>query len=80
MHLIPEKRSFFQISKLTFYSHLVAWGAMLVTWITLELPELSEDPIDWFPTGTRAISIVEPRYTRKFKVIQESNLELEYET
>ena len=52
----------------------------MVTWITLELPELSEDPIDWFPTGTRAISIVEPRYTRKFKVIQESILELEYET
>ena len=47
---------------------------MLVTWITLELPELSEDPIDWFPTGTRAISIVEPRYTRKFKVIQQKNL------
>ena len=47
---------------------------MLVTWITLELPELSEDPIDWFPTGTRAISIVEPRYTIKFKVIQQKNL------
>ena len=47
---------------------------MLVTWITLELPELSEDPIDWFPTGTRAISIVEPRYKIKFKVIQQKNL------
>ena len=47
---------------------------MLVTWITLELPELSEDPIDWFPTGTRAISIVEPRYTIKFKVIQQKKL------
>ena len=40
----------------------------------MELPELSEDPIDWFPTGTRAISIVEPRYKIKFKVIQQKNL------
>ena len=33
---------------------------MLVTWMTLELAELSEGTIDWLPTGTRAISMVEP--------------------
>ena len=33
---------------------------MLVTWITLELTELSEGTMDWLPTGTSAISMVEP--------------------
>ena len=33
---------------------------MLVTWMTLELTELSEGTMDWLPTGTSAISMVEP--------------------
>ena len=42
--------------------YLVAWGAMLVTWITLEVVELSEGTSDWLPTGTSAISMVEPEF------------------
>ena len=44
----------------SFGYYLVACGAILVTWMTFELTELSEGTIDWLPTGTRAISIVEP--------------------
>ena len=32
----------------------------MVTWITLELTELSEGTMDWLPTGTSAISMVDP--------------------
>ena len=31
-----------------------------MTWITLELTELSEGTMDWLPTGTSAISMVDP--------------------
>ena len=49
---------------------------MLVTWMTLELTELSEGTMDWLPTGTRAISMVEPESSNSLEADHKQHWEI----